>query len=122
MLLGDGAGGLSLPVALNFGSLALNAKAGDFDDDGVMDLAVTDNSNNQIAILLGEPSTALAFTSPAADFSTLVKNPDASFTRTLKNGTLQEFDAAGMLTDVIATNGQTTTYAYNAGDRRLIAA
>jgi hypothetical protein len=95
ILFGDGAGGLSLPFSLGFGSLALNARAGDFNQDGRLDLAITDNSNNQIAILLNDSVTASNFTSPPADFSTLVKNPDESYTRTLKDGTLQEFDAAG---------------------------
>jgi YD repeat-containing protein len=118
ILLGDGAGGFSLPISLGFTGNMLFARAADFDEDSVLDVMTTNNaSNTQMTIFLGDPSTTTTFAAPPGDFSTLVKNPDDSYTRTMKNGTLHEFDAAGFLTDVIMTNGQTTTYAYNANDQ-----
>jgi YD repeat-containing protein len=55
-----------------------------------------------------------AFTAPPGGFSTLVQNPDGSFTRTLKNGTAIEFDAAGLQTAVVDRNGNATRYLYDA--------
>ena len=41
------------------------------------------------------------FLSPPGDFSTLIQNPDDSYTRILKDGTRYEFDAAGLLTEIV---------------------
>ncbi|MGH8543568.1 MAG: hypothetical protein ACREX3_08045, partial [Gammaproteobacteria bacterium] len=62
----------------------------------------------------GGPDT---FTAPAGDFSTLLKNPDNTFTRTLKDGTKIHFNAQGLQTSVIDRNGNTTSYAYDGSGR-----
>ena len=64
----------------------------------------------------GGPTT---FTSPARDFSTLVKNSDDSYTRTFKDGSKINFNAQGLQTSVIDRNANTTTFGYD-GDGRLI--
>ena len=53
------------------------------------------------------------FAPPPGDFSTLVRNADDTFTRTLKDGTKINFDANGLQTSVVDRNGNTTSYAYN---------
>jgi len=60
----------------------------------------------------------LGYTSPAGDFSTLEQNDDGTFTRTLKNGTRINFNAAGLQTSVVDRNGNTTMYGYD-GDGQL---
>ena len=55
------------------------------------------------------------YTSPAGDFSTLVQNGGGTWTRTLTDGTVEQFDTSGNQTSVADANGNTTTYAYSSG-------
>ena len=64
----------------------------------------------------GGPDT---FTSPPRDFSTLIKNPDGTYTRTSKDGTSTNFNAQGHQTSVMDRNGNTTRYSYDASDRLI---
>jgi RHS repeat-associated protein len=57
-----------------------------------------------------------AFTTPAGDFSTLVKNGDNTYTRTLKTGVKQNFNSAGMQTSLVDLNNNTITFAYTDAD------
>ena len=125
MLLGDGFGNFSaptvIPVGAPGGSLVLPAvRAADLDGDLILDLAVTNLPASTVSILIGNPAGGggTGFVGPAGDFSTLFQNPDGTFTRTLKDGTRIEFDAAGLQTAVIDRNGNTTSYAYD-GQGRL---
>ncbi len=61
----------------------------------------------------GAPLAGDQFASPAGNFSTLARNPDDSFTRTLKNGTQIEYDAAGLMTARVDRNGNATDYGYD---------
>jgi len=54
------------------------------------------------------------FDPPPGDFSTLAKNPDGSFTRTLKDGSKINFNSQGLQSSVTDRNGNTTGYSYNA--------
>ncbi len=58
-----------------------------------------------------------AFTSPPRDFTTLVKNPDNTYTRTFKDGTRFNFNAQGHQTSVVDRNGNTTSFVYDGNDR-----
>jgi YD repeat-containing protein len=80
---------------------------------------------NTIAFLAGAPgylppppTGGSQYVGPAGDFSTLVKNADGTYTRTLKDGAKFQFDAQGLQTAVTDRNNNTTTYAYN-GQGRL---
>ena len=64
----------------------------------------------------GGPDT---FVSPPRDFSILIKNPDGTHTRTLKDATRISFNAEGLQTSVVDRNGNTTSYSYD-GNNRLI--
>ena len=55
--------------------------------------------------------------SPAGDRSTLFRNPDTTYVRTLTNGTQYVYDAAGRLTSVTDRNGNATTYTYDPSGR-----
>ncbi|MDE2148584.1 MAG: hypothetical protein KGJ55_01875, partial [Gammaproteobacteria bacterium] len=67
-----------------------------------------------------ECSTApCKFDPERGDFTSLLENSDHSFTRTLKDGTQQHFNADGLETSVVDPDGNTTTYAYD-DQQRLI--
>lgn len=57
------------------------------------------------------------FVAPAGDFSTLVMNPDGTFSRTLKNGTETNFNVAGLHLSTVDRNGNATAYGYDAQGR-----
>jgi len=52
----------------------------------------------------------------SGDTSTIVKNVDNTYTRTLKNGTIQTFNTAGLLTSITDRNSNITTLTYNSSD------
>ncbi len=51
----------------------------------------------------------------SGDTSQIIKNSDASFARTVKNGLIQHFDQAGRLTSITDRNGNATTLVYTSG-------
>ncbi len=53
------------------------------------------------------------YTSPAGDFSTLVLNSNGTYTRTLTDGTQQNFASTGLETTSVDRNGLTTTFTYS---------
>lgn len=59
------------------------------------------------------------FVSPARDFSTLIRNPDDTFTRSFKDGTRVNFDSQGLQTSVVDRNSNAMVYGYD-GNGRLI--
>jgi YD repeat-containing protein len=53
------------------------------------------------------------YTSPAGDFSTLTLNSNSTYTRTLTDGTQQNFSSCGLETTSVDRNGLTTTFGYS---------
>ncbi|MDJ0944568.1 MAG: PKD domain-containing protein [Kiloniellales bacterium] len=97
---------------------------GDVDDDGLVDLFTTRASaadpDSAFSIHLnGAAATPLEFAAPAGDFSALVRNPDSSFTRRLRNGTEINYDPEGLQSSIVDPNGNTTLYTHD-GDGRLL--
>ncbi|MDA2924147.1 cadherin-like domain-containing protein, partial [Acidobacteria bacterium AH-259-L09] len=84
--------------------------------DGSLSVVTSDNE-----LVLFTPQEAappfVNFDPPAGNFSTLVKNPTGTFTRTLKDGTQINFDTAGRQTSQVDRNGNTTSFGYDAGGR-----
>jgi len=58
-----------------------------------------------------------SYITPPGDFSTLVKNADGTFTRTLKTGEKYQFASDGLQTAFVDRNDNTTAYAYDASGR-----
>ncbi len=68
----------------------------------------------EVSRLAGKISTSEgSYKAPKGDFSTLVKNSDGTFVRTLKNGTQINFSTSGLQTSIVDRNGNTTTYVYD---------
>ena len=55
----------------------------------------------------------------AGDFSSVIQNPDGSWTRDFADNSKIEFDAQGLQTSVIDKNGNATVYGYDAQQRLL---
>jgi RHS repeat-associated protein len=55
------------------------------------------------------------FVSPKADFSTLVKNADNTFTITEKDGLTRNFDTNGLATSIVDRNGNSLIFNYTNG-------
>ncbi|MBI3461477.1 MAG: RHS repeat protein, partial [Planctomycetes bacterium] len=53
-----------------------------------------------------------SYTTPPGDFSTLVRNMDGTYTRTLKDGTKENFNSAGMQSSFVDRNNNTIAFAY----------
>jgi RHS repeat-associated protein len=73
-----------------------------------------------ISLWFADGQQSGTFVTPAGDFSTLVRNPDNTYTRTLKDGTKVHFDSAGRQTAVVDRNNNTTGFSYD-GSGRLTA-
>jgi RHS repeat-associated protein len=56
------------------------------------------------------------YTTPAGDFSTLVKNLNGTYTRTMPDGTKINFSSSGLQTSIVDTDGNTTSFGYNASN------
>lgn len=68
-----------------------------------------------LGVQLSRPNASLS--APAYDFSTLVRNPEGTYTRRLKDGTLINFDIQGRQTAIIDRSGNATTFTYDVLDR-----
>lgn len=62
----------------------------------------------------GPPPTFPFMQSPENDFSVLVKNNDGTYTRTLPNGTRDQFNAFGVHTSQLDRSNNVTSFAYDA--------
>ena len=65
----------------------------------------------------GRKELATEFVAPPSEYSTLKKNPDGTYTRTLKDGTTYQFNVQGYQTAMADRNGNTTTYTYNGSNQ-----
>jgi len=83
-----------------------------FNADGSLLLTTGDGSISVFA-----PNGPDTFDSPPGDFSTLTRNPNGTFTRRMKDGTLFSFDTEGRQTSLTDRNGNETTYTYDGSDR-----
>ncbi len=124
--LGDGSGTFvkkntyGIGGQLSLGTSSIEMITGDFNEDGILDVATTDEGAPVgVNVLLGLPSNETGFQSPPGEFSTLVQNADASFTRIMTNGFKFNFNSNGLQTSSEDRNGNKTVFAYN-NDNNLI--
>ncbi len=73
---------------------------------------------NAIRWLLDANAAATgAHRSPLGDTSVLVENANGTFTRTTKDGVVDQYDAQGLLSQTVDRNGNTTSYSYDGAGR-----
>jgi hypothetical protein len=55
VLLGNGAGGFAAPISFAVGNAPSDLALGDIDDDGAIDVLVTSQSDDLVAVYLSDP-------------------------------------------------------------------
>jgi RHS repeat-associated protein len=81
------------------------------------DQALLTEGNGQAIIF--NPINGTDFESPPSDFSVLTRNPDNTFVRRMKDGTVYNFDSDGRQTTMVDRNANITTYIFNAQDQLI---
>ena len=69
--------------------------------------------NGLLGILGPKAQVAIQYAGPPGEFSTLVRNPDGSFTRTLRNGSILTYFPSGLIVNRLTIDGLSTSYEYN---------
>lgn len=89
------------------------------------DLKLTALSNNATLKLKTEDGNVIYFhlsgsvyypEAISGDTSQIVRNSDNTYTRTMKNGTIQQYSTAGLLTSITDRNSNTITLTYSGGN------
>ncbi|HUU85278.1 MAG TPA: FG-GAP-like repeat-containing protein [Phycisphaerae bacterium] len=146
VLLGNGDGTFQNEQRYAVGDFPWEVAVGDFDGDGRQDLATANGLSDDVSVLLGNgdgtfqgeqrfavdsdprgiavgnfDATNGGFGSPQGEYSRLQRNADGPYTRTMKDGTLHDFDSNGFLTSTVDRNGNATAYEYSGtgGDKRV---
>ena len=99
------------------GTTPIDRFVGAMDDVEWYTRAVPQSELNAIYTAGGRRSVVSNFIPPPSDSSVLKKHPDGTYTRTLKDGTVYQFNAQGYQTSLADRNGNTTTYAYNGSNQ-----
>ncbi len=73
--------------------------------------------DGQTLLFAADPSDPNKFLSPVADYSSLVRNVDGTYTRVLKNQTTDQFDSQGKLVSQTDTFGNRWGYEYTSSSR-----
>ena len=79
--------------------------------------AVSASQVNALFSAGGRKDLAADFSTPPSEYSTLKRNPDGTYTRTLKDGTTYQFNVQGYQTAMADRNGNTITYTYNGSNQ-----
>jgi RHS repeat-associated protein len=79
--------------------------------------AVSASQVNALFSAGGRKDLAVDFSAPPSEYSTLKRNLDGTYTRTLKDRTTYQFNVQGLQTSMSDRNGNTTTYAYNGNNQ-----
>ena len=120
---GQGGGQYGEGVPIPVDAISVGLTLADFTQNGRNDLIISSRTSGgssnafRLSILANEATGSMEYPAPAGEFSTLTENPDATFTRRLKNGTTIQFDAQGLQTSLTDRNGNSTSYDYDAQDR-----
>jgi RHS repeat-associated protein len=116
---GDGEGDpLIIGAATEGGTSTRNSFfAGTIDEIELYMRALSALEINNIFSSGGRRDFVSTFIPPPSEYSTLKRNADGSYVRTLKDGTTYQFNAQGYLTSMTDRNGNQTTYGYNVSNQ-----
>jgi hypothetical protein len=84
------------PESHSVGSFPLGSVGGDFDDDGVVDLAVVNQNSSNVSILMGIPGGSTTGSDPS--FADAVNYPTGPVPLAIRAGDLDEGDGTDLLT------------------------
>ena len=90
-------------------------KVADLDGDGSLDLITAQRFT--VTIFFSKPGGSGRYIAGAGEFSELNRLPDGTWERRYKNGMIAVFDANGLQTAEVDTQGNRIEYAYGADDR-----
>lgn len=110
--------GATVPLAMGAASWFSGAfTKGLMDGVELYSRAVSASQVNALFSAGGRKDLAADFSTPPSEYSTLKRNPDGTYTRTLKDGTTYQFNVQGYQTAMADRNGNTTTYTYNGSNQ-----
>ncbi len=116
--LDGGYSGATVPMVLGKASWAqAGFVKGHLDGVEVYNRALSNMEINDLYTSGGRRDLTAQFIAPPSESSTLTRNPDGTYTRRLKDGTVYQFNAQGYQTSLADRNGNTTTYAYNGSNQ-----
>ncbi|MGA1823831.1 MAG: RHS repeat-associated core domain-containing protein [bacterium] len=88
--------------------------------DKAGNIYIADKDNKRIRVVKqGTNANTGLLISPDGDYSTLTRNEDDTYTRIMKDGITYHFNAQGLQTSKVDTNGQTTNYFYDESNRLI---
>ncbi|WP_084684908.1 FG-GAP-like repeat-containing protein [Methylohalobius crimeensis] len=90
----------------------------DINGDGRADIATSNFTSDNVSVLLNQTDPA-RLSGPAGDFTTIERQPDGTFIRFFPDGSRTHFNAEGLQTSAVDSNGNTTSFAYN-GQQHLV--
>ncbi|OGP46558.1 MAG: hypothetical protein A2022_06910 [Deltaproteobacteria bacterium GWF2_42_12] len=87
-------------------------------------LSITENPDTSLSLKKADGDIVYFYLSngtyyssaQSGDYSTIIKNPDNTYTQTLKDNTIYTFNASGKLTQIKDRNNNTTTLTYTGND------
>ena len=100
-------------TGIAFGSPLLGDLNGDDSFDVIGDTSPTD----ELLLYFSDPTRSNRYIDPLTDYTELTRNDDGSYTRRYNDGTVLDYNAAGLQTSITDANGNVTAYEYDSEDR-----
>lgn len=111
---------LAIGATVNYGGTnPIDVFVGSLDEVGYWGRALSVSEASAIYTSGGRRNLTADFLSPPSEYSVLKQNPNGTYTRTLKDGTIYQFNVQGLQTGMADRNGNQTTYAYNGSSQLM---
>lgn len=110
-------GDYAAPEVVETGFGFASPRLGDLNGDGAFDVVGDSQATDELLLYFSDPTRSSRFIDPLTDYTELTKNEDGSYTRRYNDGTVLEYNAAGLQTSITDSNGNATLYAYDSEER-----
>jgi len=90
---------------------------GDLNGDGAFDVVGDSQSTDELLLYFSDPTRSSRYIDPLTDYTELTRNDDGSYSRRYNDGTVLDYNAAGLQTSITDANGNATRYEYDSEDR-----